>query len=234
MLFGTVVHYVLPKISYYEKETSINHHHIVIEGPLGVGKTSLARKLTKRINGHELLEQTEDNPFLDKFYKDPKRYRFQIQMFFLLRRYQHSLDLDQMDLFKKTIISDFLFDKDRIYAKTNLDDSEFWLYEQLYQLLKKRIKSPDLVVFLQAKTDILIERIKKRNREYERSINVKYLDQINQAFNDFFFHYTESPLLVVNASEIDFVNKKTDFDDLVNEINQIKSGVQYYVPISSR
>lgn len=199
-----------------------------------MGKTSLARKLAERINAQELLEHTEDNPFLDKFYRDPKRYKFQIQMFFLMRRYQHSLDLDQLDLFKKTIVSDFLFDKDRIYAKANLDDSEFWLYDQLFRILKKRIKSPDLVVFLQAKTEVLINRIKKRNMDYERSINLKYLDQINQAFNDYFFHYTESPLLVVNASEIDFVNIKEDFDDLVNEINQIKSGVQYYIPVSSR
>ncbi len=155
-------------------------------------------------------------------------------MFFLMRRYQHSLDLAQLDLFKKVIISDFLLDKDRIYAKANLDDSEFWLYDQLFQILKKRIKPPDLVVFLQAKTEVLVERIKKRKAEYEKSINIKYLDQINQAFNDYFFHYSESPLLVVNASEIDFVNIKEDFEDLVNQIEQIKSGVQYYVPVSSR
>ena len=180
------------------------------------------------------MEHTEDNPFLDKFYKDQKRYRFQIQMFFLMRRYQHSLDLAQLDLFKRVIVSDFLYDKDRIYAKANLDDSEFWLYDQLFQVLKKRIKPPDLVVFLQAKTEVLVERIKKRKADYEKSINAKYLDQINQAFNDYFFHYSESPLLVVNASEIDFVNIKEDFEDLVNEIKQIKSGVQYYVPVSSR
>ncbi|MBN2419392.1 MAG: deoxynucleoside kinase [Deltaproteobacteria bacterium] len=212
----------------------MNHHHIVIEGALGAGKTSLAKKLAEYINGQELLEHTEDNPFLDKFYKDPKRYRFQIQMFFLMRRYQHSIDLAQLDLFKKTIVGDFLFDKDRLYAKVNLDDSEFWLYEQLFHVLKKRVKPPDLVVYLQAKTEVLTERIKKRKADYEKSINYKYLDQINQAFNDYFFHYTESPLLVVNASEIDFVNIKEDFEDLVNEIKQIKSGVQYYMPVSSR
>ena len=217
-----------------KKGTAINHHHIVIEGPLGVGKTSLAKKLAEKINGQKLLEHTEDNPFLDKFYKDPKRYKFQIQMFFLMRRYQHSLDLAQLDLFKRVIVSDFLFDKDRIYAKANLDDSEFWLYDQLFQVLKKRIKPPDLVVFLQAKTEVLVERIKKRNADHERSISTKYLDRINQAFNDYFFHYTESPLLVVNASEIDFVNIKEDFEDLLNEIGQLKSGVQYYVPVSSR
>ncbi len=181
-----------------------------------------------------MLERTEDNPFLDKFYKDQKRYRFQIQMFFLMRRYQHSLDLNQLDLFKKTIVSDFLFDKDRLFAKNNLDDSEFWLYEQLFQILKKRVKPPDLVVFLQAKSEVLMERIRKRNVNYEKPINIKYLDQINQAFNDYFFHYTESPLLIVNASEIDFVNIKEDFEDLVNEIDQMKSGVQYYIPVSSR
>lgn len=226
--------YLFYIIIFKSKGTAIYHHHIVIEGALGVGKTSLAKKLAEHINGQELLEDTEDNPFLEKFYKDPKRFKFQIQMFFLMRRYQHSLDLDQLDLFKRVIVSDFLFDKDRIYAKANLDDSEFWLYDQLFQVLKKRIKPPDLVVFLQAKTEVLVQRIKKRNVSHERSISIKYLDRINQAFNDYFFHYAESPLFVVNASEIDFVNIKEDFEDLVNEINQIKSGVQYYVPVSSR
>jgi deoxyguanosine kinase len=199
-----------------------------------VGKTSLAIKLAERINGETLLEHTEDNPFLDKFYKNPKRYGFQIQIFFLLRRYQHSLDLNQMGLFKRTIISDYLFDKDRIFARANLDDSEFWLYEQLFQLLKKRLKPPDLVIFLQAKTEVLLERIRNRDVEYERSISHKYLNEINQAFNEFFFHYTDSPMLVVNASQIDFVNVEQDFENLVTEISRIKSGVQYYVPVSAK
>lgn len=139
-----------------------------------------------------------------------------------------------MGLFKRTVISDYLFDKDRIFARANLDDSEFWLYEQLFQLLRKRLRPPDLVIFLQAKTEVLIERIKKRNIDYERSISSRYLNEINQAFNDFFFHYSDSPLLVVNASEIDFVNVKEDFEDLIDEIKKIKSGVQYYMPVSSR
>lgn len=199
-----------------------------------MGKTSLAIKLAERINGETLLEHTEDNPFLDKFYKNPKRYGFQIQIFFLLRRYQHSLDLNQMGLFKRTVISDYLFDKDRIFARANLDDSEFWLYEQLFQLLKKRLKPPDLVIFLQAKTEVLLERIRNRDVEYERSISHKYLNEINQAFNEFFFHYTDSPMLVVNASQIDFVNVEQDFENLVTEISRIKSGVQYYVPLSAK
>ena len=212
----------------------IPHHHIVIEGPLGVGKTSLAIKLAERINGQALLEDTEDNPFLNKFYQNPRRYGFQIQIFFLLRRYQHSLELDQKGLFKSAIVSDYLFDKDRIFARVNLDDKEFWLYEQIFQLLKRRVHPPDLVVFLQARTEVLMERIKRREKEYEKPISFKYLDEINQAFNDFFFHYSDSPILVVNASNIDFVNIPEDFEDLVNEIRRIKSGTQYYVPISSK
>ena len=212
----------------------IPQNYIVIEGPLGVGKTSLAVKLAERINGQTLLENTEDNPFLDKFYQNPRRYAFQIQMFFLLRRYQHSMEISQKGLFKSAVVSDYLFDKDRIFARTNLDDNEFWLYEQLFQLLKKRIPPPDLVIFLQANTEILMQRIRKRDMEYERAINFKYLDEINQAFNDFFFHYTDAPMLVVNASNIDFVNIPEDFEDLVNEIRKIKSGAQYYIPMSSK
>jgi deoxyguanosine kinase len=155
-------------------------------------------------------------------------------MFFLLRRYQHSVELDQKGLFKSSIISDYLFDKDRIFAKVNLDDKEFWLYEQLFHLLKRRVPAPDLVVFLQTKTEVLMERIRGRDKDYEKPISFKYLDEINQAFNDFFFHYSDSPILVVNASNIDFVNIHEDFEDLVNEIKKIRSGTQYYVPASSK
>ena len=201
---------------------------------MGVGKTSLAGKLAEKLSVHPLLEQTEDNPFLDKFYRNPKRYSFQIQIFFLLRRYQHSIEINQMDLFRRTIITDYLFDKDRIFARNNLDDHEFWLYDQLFQLLKARLTPPDLVIFLQAKTEVLMERIKNRNRDYERPINFKYLDQINQAFNNFFFNYSDSPLLVINASNIDFVNIPEDFEDLVSHIKATQSGTHYYNPISAK
>ena len=210
------------------------HNYIVIEGPLGVGKTSLALKLAQEINAETLLEEAEENPFLLKFYQDPKKYGFQTQIFFLLRRYQRSLEIAQMGLFRRTMISDYLFDKDRIFARANLDDNEFWLYEQLFRLLRKRIVPPDLAVFLQAKTDVLVERIKRRDRKYERSISFKYLEEINQAFNEFFFHYSDSPLLVVNASKIDFVNVPEDFEDLVAQIRRMKAGTQYYVPMSSK
>ncbi len=210
------------------------HHSIVIEGPLGVGKTSLATMLAEKLSGQALLEDVEQNPFLALFYENPKKYAFQTQIFFLLRRYNQASTMSQIDLFSRVAVSDFLFDKDRIFARSNLDENEYWLYEQLFQILKKRIAPPDLVIFLQAKTEVLMERIKRRNRKYERSIGYKYLEKINQAFNEFFFHYTDSPLLVVNASEIDFVHVPEDFEDLVERVRLMKSGIQYYVPMSSK
>jgi len=209
-------------------------NYIVIEGPLGVGKTSLALMLAEKMNGEALHEDVEENPFLTKFYQEPRKYAFQTQLYFLLRRYNQASQLAQLDLFSRTTIADYLFDKDRIFAHINLDSDEFWLYEQLFQILKKRIRPPDLVIFLQAKTEVLMERIRSRNRKYERSISYKYLERINQAFNEFFFHYTDSPLLVVNASEIDFVHVPEDFEDLVHRIGGMKSGTQYYVPMGSR
>ncbi len=209
------------------------HHHIVIEGSLGVGKTSLAAMLAEKISGQTLLERTEENPFLVKFYQNPKKYRFQTQIFFLLHRYQQASEIRQIGLFKRSIISDYLFDKDRVFARANLDDNEFWLYDQLFRLLKQRISPPDLVIFLQATTDVLMKRIRKRDKEYERSISYRYLEEINQSLNEFFFHYSDSPLLVINASKIDFVNVPEDFEDLVKQIKRIKSGTQYYVPMGS-
>ena len=210
------------------------HHYIVVEGPLGVGKSSLAKMLAERMGVEALLEDVEENPFLVRFYQSPREYGFRTQIFFLLRRYKLALEMAQIDLFNRTSISDFLFDKDRIFARANLDDNEFWLYEQIFRILKKRVSAPDLVIFLQAKTEVLMERIRKRSRKYEKTISFKYMDKINQAFNDFFFHYTESPLLVVNASEIDFVHVPEDFEDLVERIRTMKSGIQYYIPMRSR
>ncbi len=210
------------------------HQYIVIEGPLGIGKTSLARMLAERIGAQLLLEDVEENPFLVNFYQDQKKYGFQAQIFFLLRRYNLALQMSQMGLFQRTTVSDFLFDKDQIFARVNLDENEFWLYEQLYKILKKRVTPPDLVIFLQAKTEVLMQRIRKRSRKYEKNIPFKYLENVNKAFNEFFFHYSDCPLLVVNASEIDFVHVPEDFEDLVSRIGNMKSGVQYYIPMSSK
>ena len=209
-------------------------NYIVVEGPLGVGKTSFAMLLAEKINGKAILEETEGNPFLASFYKDPKKFAFQTQLFFILRRFQKQEEINQIDIFRRVVISDFLFDKDKIFARLNLDDREFSLYEQIFHLLKVRILKPNLVIFLQARTGILKERIKRRNRDYEKSINMKYLDQINQAFNEFFFHYTETPLLVIDASEIDFVNVPADLDNLIAEIEKMEKGTKYYVPLGSK
>ena len=207
--------------------------YIVVEGPLGVGKSSLANLLAQRIYSETVLEDTDKNPFLANFYKDPKRYAFQTQIFFMLERFQKQEDINQIDLFKRSVISDFLFAKDRIFARINLNDKEFRLYDQIFRLLSSKIVKPDLVIFLQAKTNILKGRIKNRNRSYEKAISIKYLDKINKAFNEFFFHYKETPLLVINASEIDFVNIPSDLDNLILEIEKMKTGTKYYVPLSS-
>jgi deoxyguanosine kinase len=212
----------------------VRKNYIAVEGPLGVGKTSLALLLAERIHGRTILEDAEDNPFLTSFYKDPKRFAFQTQLFFVLRRFQRQEEINQIDLFKRVVVSDFLFDKDRIFARLNLDDREFSLYEQVFNLLKVKSAKPDLVIFLQARTDVLKERIRKRNRDYEKPVALSYLDQINQAFNEFFFHYNETPLLVINASEIDFVNVAADLDNLILEIEKMEKGTKYYVPLGTR
>lgn len=210
------------------------HHYIVIEGPLGVGKTSLAMMVAEKMAAQALLEDVEENPFLVNFYQNPEKYAFQTQIFFLLRRYNLTSELAQIDLFNRVTVSDFLFDKDRVFARSNLADEEYWLYEQLFRILRNRVLAPDLVIFLQARTEVLADRIRRRNKKYEKSVSYKYLDRINQAFNEYFFHYTDSPLLVVNASEIDFVNNPEDFEDLMNHIRDMRSGTQYYVPMSSK
>jgi deoxyadenosine/deoxycytidine kinase len=209
-------------------------HYIVVEGPLGVGKTSLAGLLAEKLQGETLLEDVEGHPFLTKFYRNPRKYAFQTQVYFLLRRYQQVAEIHQMDLFKKVIISDYLFEKDRIFARINLDDQEFWLYEQVFQLLNRKTVVPDLAIFLQARTPVLLERIRKRGRKFEKGVNPDYVESINQAFNTFFFHYQASPLLVIDASEIDFVHVPEDLDNLVEQIRKMEGGTQYYVPLGSK
>jgi deoxyadenosine/deoxycytidine kinase len=204
--------------------------YIAIEGPIGVGKTSLAKRLAEAIGAAVLLEVTEENPFLGNFYSNTKQYAFQTQLFFLLSRYRQQLDLAQLDLFQSSLVSDYVFAKDRIFAYATLDSDELALYEEIYSLLRARIPSPDLVIFLQADTDVLIERIGIRQRDFERDISPEYLERINEAYNHFFFRYAESPLLIVNTNSIDFVNRQEDLDNLLKEILSVKQGTHFYVP----
>jgi deoxyadenosine/deoxycytidine kinase len=204
--------------------------YIVTEGPIGVGKTSLTMLLAEELGARLILEQAEENPFLTQFYKDPSRYRFQTQMFFLLSRFSQQQEMVQPDLFSRITISDYLFDKDRIFAYVNLDDNELPLYEQFYKILEPKIVQPDLVIFLQADTDTLLRRIKQRGRSFEKEIGLDYIAAVNEAYNQFFFRYTETPLLVINTSDIDFVHRREDLDDLLKQILGMKQGTQYYVP----
>jgi len=208
--------------------------YIVIEGPIGVGKTSLAKRLSPEFKARCILESPEENPFLHKFYRDRKKYAFQTQLFFLLNRYQQQREMRQIDLFNQVTITDYLFAKDRIFAYLNLDENELALYQRIFSLLDARIPTPDLVIFLQAKPETLLARIRARDIEYEKEIDIEYLRALSQAYNSFFFHYEESPLLVVDTSEIDFVNKEEDLKSLIREVRSMKRGTWYYKPLGSK
>ncbi|MBI5902124.1 MAG: deoxynucleoside kinase [Deltaproteobacteria bacterium] len=207
--------------------------YIAIEGPIGVGKSSLAALLARELGGRTLLEEVDENPFLPKFYGDIKKYALQTQLFFLLSRYQQQKEMFQQELFNTSVISDYLFAKDRIFAYLNLDENELGLYEQVYRLLDTRIPKPDLVIYLQASTEVLLDRIGIRNKEYEKNVKQEYLAKLNEAYNRYFFYYSDTPLLVVNTTEIDFVNKTADLANLVKEIKTMKGGAQHYIPLVS-
>ena len=208
--------------------------YIAIEGPIGVGKTSLARLLAKEFNARCILEKPEENPFLPHFYQDRRKYAFQTQIFFLLNRFQQQKEMAQLDLFNQVTLCDYLFSKDRIFASLNLDEHELALYEQIYQLLHGQIPSPDLAVFLQARPEVLLHRIKSRNIPYEKEINLEDLRKLVDAYNYYFFHYDQTPLLVVDTSEINIVSRKEDLDQLVREIKQMGKGTFYFIPKRSR
>jgi deoxyadenosine/deoxycytidine kinase len=208
--------------------------YIVVEGPIGVGKTSLAKMLVHEFRARTVFERVEDNPFLPKFYKSREIYAFQNQTFFLLNRYQQQIELAQQDLFEQNTVADYLFAKDQIFASLTLTAEELRLYQQIYALLNTRVPKPDLVVYLQARPEVLYKRVKKRDKKYERGVTFEYLGEVAQAYNQFFFHYDETPLLVVNTSEIDFVSSSKDLADLIKEINSMGSGTQHYIPLGSR
>ena len=208
--------------------------YIVVEGPIGVGKTTLARLLSDEFQARLILERVDENPFLRRFYEEGQRYAFPTQLFFLLTRYRQQQELAQQDLFRQSMVADYLFAKDRIFAQINLDADELALYRQLYSLLDARLPKPDLVVYLQARPDVLVERLRKRARDYERYVTREYLERIAEAYREFFFYYDETPLLVVNSSDIDFVAHSDEMQDLIREIREMGPGVQHYIPLGSR
>jgi deoxyguanosine kinase len=207
--------------------------YIAVEGPIGVGKTTLAHILGERLGGHVVLEAVEENPFLASFYADRKKHAFQAQLFFLLSRFQQQQALFQQDLFSQATIADYLFAKDRIFAALTLGADELSLYERVYELLGPRVVRPDLVVYLQARTEVLQARIRRRGRVFERSIEASYLDALAKAYSDFFFHYDESPLLVVNTSDIDLEGSPQDLEALLTVIRRHRKGTQHYVPMGT-
>lgn len=207
------------------------NRYIVIEGVIGAGKTSLARMLSERLSAKLVLEEVEENPFLKDFYRDRARFGFQTQMHFLFSRYQQQRDMKQTDLFSDKMISDYLFQKDRIFASLNLVDREMALYDRLMAWLELDVVKPDVAVYLQAHPDTLLERISKRARPYEKDMDRDYIRQLNEAYNHFFFHYTETPLLVVDTNAIDFVNQPDDYEDLVKRILSHRQGTVYYRPM---
>ncbi len=211
-----------------------DHRYIVVEGPIGVGKSSLTNILSERFKARRVMEVVEENPFLSSFYGDRAKFAFQTQMFFLLSRFKQQQDLFQQDLFSSVTVSDYLFAKDRIFALLTLDKNELALYERVFEALSPRVTKPDLVVYLQARIDVLLARIKKRGREFERKFDPVYLEDLCKAYNDFFFHYTETPLLVVNTSDIDFVNNAEDLENLMNVVRQTKAGTHHYLPLGSK
>jgi len=215
-------------------EAVLHTKYLVTEGPIGVGKTSLTSLLADELGARLILERAEENPFLADFYKNTARYRFQTQMFFLLSRFSQQQEMFQPDLFTRITISDYFFDKDRIFAYLTLDEHELPLYEQVYKILEPKIIKPDLVIFLQADTDTLLRRIKQRGRSFEKEISHDYIAAVNEAYNNFFFRYNDTPLLVINTSDIDFVHRREDLDDLLKQILNMKQGTQYYVPVSRK
>jgi deoxyguanosine kinase len=203
--------------------------YIAVEGPIGAGKSSLAEILAARLQARIIRESPEENPFLGSFYKDRKRHAMSAQLFFLLQRYVQQGELAQGDLFSRGgVVSDYLFAKDRLFASLNLSDDELALYDRIYQMLKPRTVVPDLVVYLQARTDVLLERIKKRGRPEEKPIRAEYVEEVARAYADFFFSYAEGPLLIVNASDIDFVGNEQHRGELVEVIRAARSGTSHW------
>jgi deoxyadenosine/deoxycytidine kinase len=208
--------------------------YIAVEGPVGSGKTVLAQALAERLGARLVAEAAEENPFLRGFHADRKKYAFQAQLFFLLSRFQQQQALFQQDLFSQSTVADYLFARDRIFASLTLATEELGLYERVYELLGPRVVRPDLVVYLQTRTEVLLARVRRRGRDFERAVDGPWLDALARAYNDFFFHYDETPLLVVNASDVDLEGNPEDVEALIAVILKHRKGRQHYVPLGTR
>jgi len=207
-----------------------NLYYIAIEGPIGVGKTSLVKLLADKLSARTILEQFEENPFLAEFYDDPERFAFQTQLYFLLQRYQQQQELKQVDIFHNLIVTDYMFVKDRLFASLNLNEKEMALYETVANLLERNVINPDLVIYLQADTDTLMKNIHKRKRSFEKNMSRDYIDALNQVYNEYFFRYQDTPLLIINTNNIDFVNNKKDLEEIINVVRKPITGTKFFNP----
>jgi deoxyguanosine kinase len=216
-----------------DKIASSPHRYIVVEGPIGVGKTSLARRLARSFGSELILEQADENPFLERFYRNPKSAALQTQLYFLFQRTRQLEDMRQHDLFDTVRVADYLIDKDRLFARLTLDEEEFALYEQIHARLARDMPVPDLVVYLQAPSDVLLQRIARRGIRYEQHIEREYLEKLQEAYARFFLAYDASPLLIVNAAEADFVNNDDDYNQLFEQIKRGRRGRHYFNPLKT-
>lgn len=203
---------------------------VAVDGSIGVGKTSLARLLARHLGAKLIEENVEDNPFIERFYEDMGAYSLQAQLVFLMNRYKQQLSLSQKELFSELTIIDYIFARDKIFAHVNLSDEELGLYSRIANELETKLIRPDIVIYLQASSDVLFERIQRRGNAMERTISKDYLETLNEAFNHFFFNYSETPLLIVNTDRMDFVNDERQFHDLVQRISEPVKGTELYVP----
>jgi deoxyadenosine/deoxycytidine kinase len=208
----------------------VRFQYIAVEGVIGVGKTAVVERLAERLDATTVLEEWSQNPFLKPFYEGIAGAAFQAELFFLLSRYRQQQELTQRNLFQQYTVGDYVFEKSRLYSYLNLEDSELLIYEKLYALLTESVPRPDLVVYLQAPIEVLLKRIRTRGRPEESRLSEEYLAEVNRAYNHYFFHYTQTPLLVVNTTDLDFVKRAEDVEDLMKQIQGMGKGTQYYVP----
>jgi deoxyadenosine/deoxycytidine kinase len=213
------------------KEASAPHRFIVVEGPIGVGKTSLARRLATSFGSELVLEQPQENPFLERFYRNPRSGALPAQLFFLFQRAKQLEDIRQQDLFDVVRVADYLLDKDRLFAGLTLDREELALYEQVHARLAVEAPLPDLVIYLQAPVDVLLERIGRRGIRYEQGMDRGYLERLAEAYARYFHAYDAAPLLIVNAAEVDFVSNDGDYEQLFDQVVRIRRGRQYFNPL---